>query len=517
MPAGLSPAARASGGGLLAGIRAFRRGLAGPAAGRARLRGAAAVLLGLGLLALALPSPAEAYSRIEPAGGDLAAGTTTTGEIAVGGELGRATRQTRQDVDWFRVSLTAGQTYTVDLLGSNATGCTLIDPVLQGVHDPDGQLVAGTSRGDGGTDLNSRLTFTPARSGVHYVAAAGAFESDYIGTGTYAVAVTAGSTSDDAALRSTGCSGVPSAPTGVTGLAGTGNLRVLVLWTASSDTTVTGYEVLRGRSVYDMTRIGTVTGRSTSQYNDSGAEWETTYVYGVRAVNASGVSARSETASVTTLQAPPPSARAEEGPNANDDAPRGPSTAARVTVDDGAKEGNLNGLVCIPDGTGYEHVPTIDYDWWKVDLVAGRTYRVELRGKSTGDGTAENFAIGGIFDPGVTYAWAGYSSGHFDYTNRGGTVSVTLAAMLPAVRLLAGALYILLSPQPNALYLLPFIVKVPVPLNLHAPAHLRLAGFFSVLDLHRHRSFASYQRMIPVRSLCLSGPMSAQQASPIQF
>ena len=28
----------------------------------------AAVLLGLGLLALALPSPAEAYSRIEPAG-----------------------------------------------------------------------------------------------------------------------------------------------------------------------------------------------------------------------------------------------------------------------------------------------------------------------------------------------------------------------------------------------------------------------------------------------------------------
>ena len=217
-----------------------------------RLRGAAAVLLGLGLLALALPSPAEAYSRIEPAGGDLAAGTTTTGEITVGGELGRATRQTRQDVDWFRVSLSAGQTYTVDLLGSNATGCTLIDPVLQGVHDPDGQLIAGTWRGDGGTGLNSRLTFTPARIGVHYVAAAGAFENDYIGTGTYAVAVTAGSTSDDAALRSTGCGGVPSAPSGVDALAGTGNARVRVLWTASSDTTVTGYEVLRGRKVGDI-------------------------------------------------------------------------------------------------------------------------------------------------------------------------------------------------------------------------------------------------------------------------
>ena len=388
-----------------------------------------AVASAAALAVLTVSSPAEAYSRIEPAGADLAADTTTTGEIAVGGELGRATRQTRQDVDWFRVSLTADQTYTVDLLGSNATGCTLIDPVLQGVHDPHGQLIAGTWRGDGGTGLNSRLTFTPARSGVHYVAAAGAFENDYIGTGTYAVAVTAGSTSDDAALRSTGCGGVPSAPSGVDALAGTGNARVRVLWTASSDTTVTGYEVLRGRTVHDMTRIGTVTGRSTSQYDDSGAGWETTYVYGVRAVNANGVSARSETASVTTLQAPPPSARADEGPNADDDAPRGPRTAARVTVDGGSQEGNLNGIYCIPDGTTYETYPGGDYDWWKFDLEAGKTYLVELRGKSTGDGTAENFAVNGIFDPGVTHLGHSYSSGHSAYTNRGDTVSLTFTAM----------------------------------------------------------------------------------------
>ena len=98
---------------------------------RARLWRAAAAVLGLALLALALSAPAAAYSRLEPSGGDLPADTTTTGEIAVGGDLGRATRQTRQDVDWFRVSLAAGQTYTIDLLGSTATGCTLIDPVLQ--------------------------------------------------------------------------------------------------------------------------------------------------------------------------------------------------------------------------------------------------------------------------------------------------------------------------------------------------------------------------------------------------
>ena len=246
---------------------------------RARLWRAAAAVLGLALLALALPAPAAAYSRLEPSGGDLPADTTTMGEIAVGGDLGRATRQTRRDVDWFRVSLAAGQTYTIDLLGSNATGCTLIDPVLQGVHDPDGRLIAGTWRGDGGTDLNSRLIFTPARSGVHYVAAAGAYESDYIGTGTYAVAVTAGSAPDDAALLRTGCgAGVPAAPTGLFALAGTEGVRLV--WTASGDSSVTGYEVLRGPTVYDMTRITTVSGRTTSQYDDPGARWETTHVYG---------------------------------------------------------------------------------------------------------------------------------------------------------------------------------------------------------------------------------------------
>ena len=362
---------------------------------RARLWRAAAAVLGLALLALALPAPAAAYSRLEPSGGDLPADTTTTGEIAVGGDLGRATRQTRRDVDWFRVSLAAGQTYTVDLLGSTATGCTLIDPVLQGVHDPDGRLIAGTWRGDGGTDLNSRLTFTPARSGVHYVAAAGAYESDYIGTGTYAVAVTAGSAPDDAALLRTGCgASVPAAPTGLVALAGTEGVRLV--WTASGDSSVTGYEVLRGPTVYDMTRITTVSGRTTSQYDDPGARWETTHVYGIRAVNANGVSARSATATVTTLEAPPEPEWARQ---------LGPGSTLRVAIG-GTATGTLAPLRCHRAGK----LPIGTIHWWKVDMVTGKTYRIEVRGASTGDGTAENYRIRAVLDPGVTEIGHGYGA-----------------------------------------------------------------------------------------------------------
>lgn len=56
-PGGTSPrpAAQAAGGGVIAGIHTFRRGLAGPAAGKARLHGTATVLLGLAILVLALP------------------------------------------------------------------------------------------------------------------------------------------------------------------------------------------------------------------------------------------------------------------------------------------------------------------------------------------------------------------------------------------------------------------------------------------------------------------------------
>ena len=112
----------------------------------------------------------------------------------------------------------------------------------------------------------------------------------------------------------------------------------------------------------------------------------------------------------------------------SEDAPRGPRTTARVTIG-GSAMGKLNGLACPPATGDFLNTAWGDYDWWKADFVAGKSYRIEVRGKSTGEGTAENFRISGIFDPGVTYPGVSYASGHDDFTNRGSILRVMFTAM----------------------------------------------------------------------------------------
>ena len=108
----------------------------------------------------------------------------TTGVISVGdsatGEL-----ETQGDIDWFEVTLQAGQTYRFDLEGSPTGAGTLGDPNLLGIYDYLGQLIPDTGNDDGGTWLNSRLYFTASRYGTYHVAV-GAWRSD---TGSYKLLV----------------------------------------------------------------------------------------------------------------------------------------------------------------------------------------------------------------------------------------------------------------------------------------------------------------------------------------
>ena len=90
------------------------------------------------------------------------------------------------DRDWFRVQLTAGTRYLINLVGN-----TLEDPYLR-VHDASGATPAENDDIVSGINLNSQLTFTAATTGTYYLEA-GAFDDSY--TGTYTVTVSL--TSDD--------------------------------------------------------------------------------------------------------------------------------------------------------------------------------------------------------------------------------------------------------------------------------------------------------------------------------
>ncbi len=90
------------------------------------------------------------------------------------------------DIDWFKVTLTAGQHIQLDLQGSSANAGTLYNPYLAGIYDSGGNYIANsTDYNSGNGYLNSRLYFTASTAGTYYVAAGG--ENSNIGTYTLSV------------------------------------------------------------------------------------------------------------------------------------------------------------------------------------------------------------------------------------------------------------------------------------------------------------------------------------------
>ena len=75
----------------------------------------------------------------------------------------------KEDEDWIRVDLVAGETYEINLAGSGDNGAA--DTILE-VFNSDGERVARNDDIDtAGGNLNSMVTFTPDSSGVYYISA----------------------------------------------------------------------------------------------------------------------------------------------------------------------------------------------------------------------------------------------------------------------------------------------------------------------------------------------------------
>ncbi len=114
---------------------------------------------------------------------DLPAGPDTPSTLLPGGGDATGTLETAGDVDWHRLSVTAGTTYTIDLAGAGGPD-GLADPLAR-LLTADGQLVTGDD--DGGPGLDARIVHTATATGELFLAA-----SAYgAGTGRYAVSVEA--------------------------------------------------------------------------------------------------------------------------------------------------------------------------------------------------------------------------------------------------------------------------------------------------------------------------------------
>ncbi|MEL6219616.1 MAG: S8 family serine peptidase [Pseudomonadota bacterium] len=103
----------------------------------------------------------------------IAVAAPGSGDIEVGGDL-----------DWYRLEVTAGLTYTVTLAGADGAGGTLADPVLRLV-DANGDLIVGNN--DGGS-RDASVVYTATADDIVYVEAGAAEGAD---TGTYSISVVA--------------------------------------------------------------------------------------------------------------------------------------------------------------------------------------------------------------------------------------------------------------------------------------------------------------------------------------
>ena len=284
------------------------------------------------------------------------------------------TIDTEGDRDWFAVELESGRTYVFYLEGDGTQGGTLHDHYLGGIYDATGILLAGTRENDGGEARNSRLTYTAAQNGTHYVSA-----SAYAGTGTYALSVadvTPGAQqqrepaqqqeSDDlpADTTTTGVVATDGSTTSTIGTAGDVDWFAVTL--AADTTYIIDVEGRRSglgtldhpllSGIYDSTgavvapadRDGTL--RPGRVFFSPSADG--TYYLATSGV---GESTGSYTLTVTSVA----------------DIPANTTTTARVPVNNGR--------------WGYIETPG-DTDWFEVTLDAGTSYRIDLQGLDFGLG-----------------------------------------------------------------------------------------------------------------------------------
>ena len=327
-------------------------------------------------------------------GDDYSADTSTSGRVAVG-ETARGNIETAGDRDWFAVELVAGRSYTADLRGSQTNDGTLLAPYLRGIHDADGNFIAGTTNLDGGWGTNSRVTFTATTTGTHYIAAGAHLRYQ----GTYELEVTENIPTDDddgddytANPRTTGVIAVGETITGEIETAGDRDwIAVRLDSSLPSDAfwiRLEGLDTGEGtlpdpyiRAVYDygaypLTTDGDVLHRSPEAHDNDGGTLRNSFLEfepdfdAIHFIEVTGWGSAVGTYKLTVIKAP-------------DDHPSDTSTLGSVAVG-GSTRGNIE--------RGY------DRDWFAVELVAGTTYRIDLSGQATGKGSLRDPYLRGIYD-----------------------------------------------------------------------------------------------------------------------
>ena len=316
---------------------------------------------------------------------DYSANARTTGSVKVGGTAA-GNIETRRDIDWFAVELVAGRTYVIDLEGADSGGGTLADTVLRGLYDKDGKRIADTRSHDGGAGDDARLTFTATEGGTYYIAARGHGTE----TGTYTVRVTQHDSDSQASgardlgdiTDQTRTASVRDTVNG--GDDGADYFRFTLSEAKKVKLNLRNQDA--NADLYLEDGNGTVLYSSTTE--GTGNEGIAgTLLAGTWYVRVAAREAGENSYALRYRVADPESVPEPTGTDFSGDT----STQGRLSVG-----GSVTGTVLHGN----------DRDWFAVELEGGKNYRIDLKGKWTGDGTLHDPYVRGIYDANGAYlAW----------------------------------------------------------------------------------------------------------------
>ena len=317
----------------------------------------------------------------------------TTGTVAVGDST-TGTIETAYDEDWYAVELVAGRTYVIDLRGSPTDDGTLSDPYLRGIHDAEGNRIANTTNDDGGRGYNSRVTFTATESGTHYIAA-GAWSSR---RGTYEVEVT--DTSPPETPQEQVQQQPPAFGSQLYGFeleenadGSTNRLSLGAVSATDPDGGSVSYGI-EGGNESGRFEIDAASGELF--YVGGGEDYETgatRFELTVRASDGDRTTDTTVTVDVTDVDEP-----VEDNRPVVQSEQSVPQTVSEPDGEDFSAEPSTSGRVAVGDTATGRIGSSGDRDWFAVELVAGRTYVIDLRGSPTDDGTLSDPYLRGIYD-----------------------------------------------------------------------------------------------------------------------
>lgn len=323
--------------------------------------------------------------------GELAASTATAGTILAMGEI-IGNIETPGDMDWFRISLTAGSRYQFDLKGASSGDGTLPDPYLL-LYDEMGNGT-GFYDDDSGAGMNASFMFTAVTSGVYYLAAR-AYSAN-TGTGSYRLtAAERGAAVPGEEIAANISTTAELSAGGVI----TGNIEMSgdQDWFRISLAAGTRYQFdLTGASSADGTladpylQLYDAQGSSTGlRDDDSGAGLNARLAFTPAASGVFYLAARAYSSDMGTYRL-----SASEGEAIISPGEIAASTATTVTLITG---GAMSSII---EMSG-------DQDWFRISLTAGTRYQFDLKGASSGDGS--------LVDPWLRlYDSAGTDTGHYD-------------------------------------------------------------------------------------------------------